>query len=430
MSKVEPKELSIKLADAEQDLLARLDNRHYFLSRLDSAITCALDNKANSLLLVVRINNFNQLLEALGKAGTNLVLNDISEFLSSSINHPFTAARLADNEFGLLLFDASESDGQVLTEFLYTCLQANLNRGNHGCIALKTSIGMTFINCNATSSAECISNAKINYESYPPATPDGGKLAKEVVEHHQFKLHYQALVTFLDNSCQHYEVLLRHTPENLDPPLDSATLFRLAGIHNLGCDLDKAVLQSLLTSQPDWPTQNIQLFVHVCGNTLANSTFPAWINSALERTRVSARSLVFQVKAAELEERNEIPVTFARTIQALGIGLCINGFGTTTDPVPLLKTYRPTYVKLDTTLVDNLLYSSQQQRQVKKLIRAIHGQNCRVIASCIENLELLPILWEMDVDLVQGNCLQEPSVPMKFYFPTEQAISIPGVPIH
>lgn len=424
--KAQPKTLS----DAEQDLLARLDNRHYFLNRLDSAITCALDKKGNSLLLVVRINNFNQLLERLGKAGTNLVLNEISEFLSSSINHPFTAARLADNEFGLLLFDASETDGHALTEFLYTCLQTNLNRDNHDCIVLKTSIGMTFINSNATNSSECINNAKLNYESYPSATPDGSKLAKEVVEHHLFELHYQALITFLNNPCLHYEVLMRHTPENFDQLLDTATLFRLAGIHNLGCDLDKAVLQSLLTSQSAWPSQNIQLFVHVSGNTLANLAFPTWINSALEQTRASARSLVFQVKAAELEERHETPVTFARKIQALGIGLCITGFGTTTDPVPLLKTYRPSYVKLDTMLVENLLYSNQQQRQVQTLVRAIHGQNCRVIAPCIENLELLPILWEMDVDLVQGNCLQEPSASLAFPFPTEQVIMVPGVPIH
>lgn len=433
MSNIELIELKVpsnNLPDAEQDLFSLLDNNHYFLSRLDSAISCALDKKANSLLLVVRINNFNQLLETLGKAGTNLVLNEISEFLSSSINHPFTATRLAENEFGLLLFDADETDGQVLTEFLHTCLQTNLNQDNHDRIALKTSIGMTFINSNAANAAACISNAKLNFENYPPATPDVSKLVEGVVEHQQFKLQFQPLITFLDNPCQHYEVLLRHTPGNNDHSLETAMLFRLASIHNLGCDLDKTALQSLLNSRPDWPSQNIQLFVHVSGNTLANSNFPAWINSVLEKTRASAHSLVFQVKAAEVVETNEIPVSFARAIQALGIGLCITGFGSTTDPVPLLKAYQPSYVKLDTLLVDNLLYSNQQQRQVKKLVRAIHGQNCRVIASCIENLELLPILWEMDIDLVQGNCLQEPSNSMAFAFPVEQTITVPSVPIY
>jgi hypothetical protein len=42
----------------------------------------------------------------------------------------------------------------------------------------------------------------------------------------------------------------------------------------------------------------------------------------------------------------------------------------------------------------------------------------------IDQIELLPLLWQASVNFVQGNCLQEPSARMDFSFVQDEEITL------
>ena len=79
---------------------------------------------------------------------------------------------------------------------------------------------------------------------------------------------------------------------------------------------------------------------------------------------------------------------------------------------------------MDQSLVKNCAYSIHQQQLVKKLINAIHHQDILVSVTEVEELELLPLLWELGFDFIQGKVLQAPDKVMEFNFPQEQALTL------
>jgi hypothetical protein len=42
----------------------------------------------------------------------------------------------------------------------------------------------------------------------------------------------------------------------------------------------------------------------------------------------------------------------------------------------------------------------------------------------IDHIDVLPLLWQADVNFVQGNCLQEPSDKMDFSFVQDEEITL------
>ena len=91
---------------------------------------------------------------------------------------------------------------------------------------------------------------------------------------------------------------------------------------------------------------------------------------------------------------------------------------------------KPDFIKLEGDALYNLLYSGQQQRQTRKLVNLAHRHQCQVIANAGQSMELLPLLWEINIDLVQGDCVQPALPEMSFPFPEERVITHGEANIH
>lgn len=417
-----------KQQSEQQDLLTRLDSGSLFTSRVESAIAAAMSDNIVSIVLVVRIEDFAKLQEALGKPGTNQILNDISEFLKTAINKPFTASRLADNEFGLLLHNTRPRDGQMMREFLATRLSASLKGEKSATADIQTLIGIAVVNRQSLDARDVINKARLNTDA---DTQHNGVNVQQVLEQDRLTLLFQPVISYQPQPQQIYEALLRVKHSTDSSPVAPAPFLAQAQLHNLAEEIDKRILTQLYSTH-SVPTSHAQcqnaaklVFVHINGATLVNKHFLTWLSDLLRHHRSSSLQPVFQLSETYLHHNREVVREFCQGLDELGIPLAINHFGSVLEPLATLKEFSPAFVKLDNSLVCDLLYSDQQQRHVKKLIRAIHHEKVQVVVTAIEELELLPIFCELGVDLVQGHCVQAPAPTMAFIFPHEESICTP-----
>ena len=65
-----------------------------------------------------------------------------------------------------------------------------------------------------------------------------------------------------------------------------------------------------------------------------------------------------------------------------------------------------------------------QREKLKNIVDSLHARGVLVIAPMIDHIDVLPLLWEADVNFVQGNCLQEPSDKMDFSFVQDEEITL------
>jgi multidomain signaling protein FimX len=407
-----------------QDLLTKLENSDFFTSRIESAISCALQTKVISILLVIRIDKFKSLQETLGRSGSNRVIEDIGGFLKTAINKHFAASRLAENEFALLLFNTSMQEGHSLKEYLESRLAGAFSTCNTKAMPLHLSTGMSVINSKALDAEDMINRARLNTDlDSTPRNENIDLAALGETDFDKFKLVYQPLISLHANNTERYEVLLRYEDSNRQLLVPNRFLPQ-ARLDNKTEDLDKWVISHVLEQAHHAGNNSRIFFIHVDGSTLANLNVLSWLSAKLKTFRVSTDQLVIQISESVFYNNKTIALEFCAGLRELGIGLSITKINNSLDPLPLLNQAKPDFTRLDQNLVQDCAYSVHQQQLVKKLINAIHYQEILVGVTGIEDFEILPLLWELGLDFVQGNVLQAPDTEMKFSFPQERDIML------
>jgi len=74
------------------------------------------------------------------------------------------------------------------------------------------------------------------------------------------------------------------------------------------------------------------------------------------------------------------------------------------------------YVRFDSTLVDDLAASQQQQDTLGKLNKQAQDQDIKTVVMGVEDANSLALLWTIGVNYIQGYFLQEPSENISYEF--------------
>ena len=73
-------------------------------------------------------------------------------------------------------------------------------------------------------------------------------------------------------------------------------------------------------------------------------------------------------------------------------------------------------IKVDTSLLRKVDVNQANLELLSSLIAQLHERQISVIAPMLEQLPILPLLWQANVDFMQGHCLHQPSPALNFEF--------------
>jgi EAL domain-containing protein (putative c-di-GMP-specific phosphodiesterase class I) len=70
------------------------------------------------------------------------------------------------------------------------------------------------------------------------------------------------------------------------------------------------------------------------------------------------------------------------------------------------------------TFVNNLAKDARKQAQLKELVQNLDALGATTIVGGVEDVQAMPILWSLGIDLIQGFFLQHPYSEMSYDFST------------
>ena len=234
----------------------------------------------------------------------------------------------------------------------------------------------------------------------------------------RFKLLYQPIVHIKGDNLAGYEVLTRMLDKDSNEILPSA-FFPLANLNGMGENIDRLVFSMVLELLHNSPN-NERLIVTISSSTLMSRTFLPWLNQAMQVQRIPAHLLAIKISEIDIHNNPGDAGDFCQNLLELGLQLIISHFGCALEPFAMLDQLRPQLVKLDETVVRDLTYSSYQKVNIQNLIHTLHTRGVCVAIPHVENIAVLPILWETGADYVQGDCLQAPTNKMNYNFMMEE----------
>lgn len=421
-------------AISSQDLVTGLFNRAHFTNLLDETINRAHQSQDHACLLYIELDNYDTLKDQLGIAGTDMLLADLAVWFREQLGPDALLARFADDILTLLLPRLPLNDAKELGEKLCRQLAEQLFDIRDRTCTTTISIGVLPIGENSPTTPELLARADKtcqrsrakggNRVSVYNSAIDGNdsQADRQVVEQIQeawegghLHVYYQPIVNLHGEPGLFYEVLMRITDDKGNE-ITADKFYPVAKQVGLSNKLDRWVIEqsSRALAIEKERGRNITLFVILSADSIIDETLPFWIRDTLKANRLSSDSFIFQINEADAQTHLKKAKQLADSLQAMHIKLSVSHF--TPNSFPLLKHLSADFLKLSGKLLTNLLNDEESQNTLRTLVDTAHGEGKLTIMPQIEDATTVALLWQYEVNYIQGYYLAAPGPSLDYEF--------------
>ena len=406
---------------AEHDTLTGLINRNTFHAKLEAKIARAGPDGRKVALLVIGIDGFQQINDMLGHAIGDLVLRAISERLTAAMPAAGLIARLSGDEFAIAVpTNAIGQDVSRFAEQIGAGFDEPLLAGTRH-LRVRISIGAAVFPSDGRTAAELLSNSHMAL-SRAKATSRGGHVLFEdsirreletrltleaelvlAAERNEFELFYQPQIHLADGSLIGAEALIRwrHPERGLVSPGEFMPVVNTSPISER---IAEWVLETACAKAAAWERagQKLRIGVNLSPSQLQSGDLASSVAQALARTGLSPTSLELEVTEDILLHDEQGALNTFLKIQALGVRLVFDDFGTGFASLSYLKKFPLDGLKIDSSFVFGLLANPDDAAIVNSTIGLSRQLGLSVIAEGIENRATADLLVSMGCEEGQG----------------------------
>jgi len=243
---------------------------------------------------------------------------------------------------------------------------------------------------------------------------DSSERIIQAIEQEKFSLYCQKIVPtkLCQDGVVFYEILIRMAEEesNLIPP---GAFLPFVEKYNLMPRLDSWVVgQAIKWLMEDGVNSKVSFCINVARNTLENNEFVDYIQRRLTESAIQPRRLCFEIETSDAAVNLPGTAIFVRKIARLGCLVSLCSFDHDQASLNVLKNIKPNFLKIDGSLICNILRDSGDLGKVQDINRIAHILKIKTIGELVETSDILGKMAEIDIDYAQGFGVGRPS-PLK-----------------
>ena len=414
------------LRQSLHDPLTGMPNRRLFQDRLATAISIAQRSGQPVAVLVIDLNRFGDINKTLGHAIGDLLLEEVSVRLREAMRTSDTVARLAGDEFAVMLTTGASLTGAInAANKIIESLKEPLRLDGHR-LAVGASIGIALYPAHGVEALTIVRNAGIAMSEakrnntgcaiFAGANPKESLLEMSLGSdlHHacdkgELFLHYQPVVSMKTNQPCGAEALLRwRHPEHgmVSPAVFIPVAERTGEIERLTL----WVLDSVLRQCHIWEEIGIDLpvSVNISAVTLHNPDFSDQIGTLFRRWNVPVDRIKLEITESAIISDVARATETVTELHRMGVKISIDDFGTGYTSIAYLRRLPVAEVKVDKSYVLNMRQNADDAVIVRSIIELAHNLGLSVVAEGVEDRETLDLLNGLGCDSIQGFYFSRP----------------------
>ncbi len=408
---------------SRHDPLTGLANRTLLFERLRDALSDIPERAAGVSLMILDLDGFKELNDGFGHRAGDRALCEIADRLTSVAAESATVARLAGDEFAVLLVGRDPETAQNVA-FLMLDALASPFRVDGVEVRLSASVGIAIAPDHGVDADELVHAADVAmYHAKRTATgvavyasagdvrrPDRMVLRQDLgsaIAGGQLVVHYQPIYTVGGRlACVEALVRWEHPTRGLLLPAD---FLPIAEENDLVCEITNFVLETAVrdAARLGATGAGIRVAVNISGRDLADPRLPDRVRSQLERHGVAPNVLTLEVTENGLATTREAG-TRLEALRAAGVRISLDDFGTGFAPLSTLRTLPVDEIKIDRSFVREIDQVERDAALTGALVRLGHDLGLDVVAEGVETPEMARRLVELGCDTLQGFLLARP----------------------
>lgn len=412
---------------SHHDPLTGLPNRPLFLARVEQQLAVHQRNDLRLALLLVDLGRFRQLNDALGRAGGDQVLIQVSSRLLA-MDQVSIVARFAGNVFALLC-PAMESEAAVAA-----LVEGTLSAALHDPfmvdgteVRVSFATGIAVFPSDADRADALVSNAeaalrkaKASLQPYLFYAPTmNARVAEQLtletklrraIEMDEFVLHYQPKVELRTGQVVGLEALIRWNdpvtglvpPGKFIPVLEETGLIREVG---------NWVMERAAHQYNEWQlggAESPRIAVNVSALQLASSDFVARLGRVLQAHPERGPGIDLEITESVFVDDLAGSIDKLRAARECGMAVVIDDFGTGYSSLSYLSRLPIDGLKIDRSFVERMVEEPQSTAIVTTIISLAHALDLKVVAEGVETVQQAQFLRLLRCDQIQGYLFSKP----------------------
>jgi len=413
---------------AYHDVLTGLPNRLLLLDRINHAIRRAARSGGRFAVLFIDLDRFKNINDTLGHQTGDALLNTVAERIQKRLRAEDTLSRLGSDEFLLLMEDiTNEQQAAHLARDLLRLLSQPYHVAGHD-IFLSASIGIslhpedgddaeTLIKHADTAMYRAKEGGRNGYQFYTREQSVAAfqRFSLEAALHRalergEFELHYQPQQTLSSGRITAMEALVRwrHPELGLIPPDQFIPVAEDTGlILPIGeWVLETACREALRCRQ--LCGEELTVAVNLSPLELQRGDPVGRIRRVLEETGLPARLLELEITESSAMHRGEDSIAMLHELDALGVRIAIDDFGSGYSNLGYLKKLPVSTLKIDRVFVRDLPDDNEDAAITRAIVALGHSLNLQVLAEGVETRAQRDFLLAQGCDMMQGYLLSKP----------------------
>lgn len=418
------------------DPLTGLPNRRLLSDRLEHAARHTQRDGQFAALVFMDLDHFKKINDTLGHATGDELLRWVARQLSLSVRRSDTVARLGGDEFVLLLERLPASQEQAMQD-TRKVLDQVVARMREPCVVgddsihTGASLGAVLFSGQQHSAADLMQQADV--AMYQAKTGgrnrwcffDASMLAavrervqlesdlRQAVAQEQLELHYQAQVD-VDGRAAGVEALLRwRHPERglLQPEAFIAVAEETGQMYHIGNWVLRQACDQLALWKDDPQRRHLDLSVNLSRSQFRHPGFTDALQQLLQESGAPPQRLQLEMSESLLLEDVQATLRRMRVLEAIGVRLGVDDFGTGNTSLSWLGRMPLNQLKIDQSFVHNISGSASEANIAATIVGLGRMLGLEVVAAGVETADQRDFLDRHGCVLYQGHLFSGP-VPL------------------
>ncbi len=406
---------------ANHDALTGLPNRTFFRERLSRALARAQRTQREVGLFFLDLDRFKEVNDTLGHHVGDLLLQEIAARLGAGMRQGDTLARLAGDEFTIILEDLVDfRDAAIVAQkVLRQCTEHFLLEGHD--VQISASIGIalfpidgedvdTLLQASDVAMYRAKKQGKNNYQFHAPQLNERAFERKALesslrgaLRQEELEVYFQPVVEIESGRILGAEALLRwrHPDYGLVLPGQFLATAESAGLTG---EITRFVLTQACAQAGAWARagHDLSISVNLARHDLHQMPIEDYAIEAMRAGGVAHGRLEIELPETALGDLRGLLGKTLKSMRAAGIRVAIDDFGAGYSTFGNLKRLPIDTVKIDASFVRDILIDPEDARIVSAIAAAARSLNLTVVAKGVETDEQLAFLIGSQCQVGQG----------------------------
>lgn len=403
---------------ALHDALTGLPNRDLLLDRLNGALARAVRANSHVGVLLLNLDNFKVVNDALGHVAGDEILRTIAARLTAAGRGGDSVARVGGDEFAIVC-ESVENDDELsaLARRVASALSVPLSIGDRE-LRITASIGLA-LGRDPGAPEELLRDADLAMYHAKQGGKNAVELFDESLRRHaidrveverdlrrglqagEIVPYYQPIVDLATRTIAGFEALARWRHPERGVLLPAEFLQIAEESHLIGA-LGETILEQACTQLAAWQRALPNL-------TMAVNLSPSQLNGGLTtivqqviRQCEEPRSLLIEITESVFLDMKGSAAANLNALARLGVQLGIDDFGTGYSSLLYLKRFPVRFLKIDRSFVNGLPGNQEDAAIIEAILRLGKSLELTTVAEGVETQEQLEMLRAMGCTHVQG----------------------------